>query len=679
MSVMLFKLSFSNIRKSMRDYAIYFFTLLIGVSIFYVFNAIGTQTAFLQVSENSSDIIDLLVNILTGISSFVAIVLGLLIVYASHFLMRRRNKEFALYLILGMGKRRISAILLLETLFIGIFSLGIGLLAGIGISQLMGAFVANLFEADMTSYRFTVSGEAILKTLQYFGIMYLAVILLNGIVISKCKLINLLQSGKKSEKLKLKNPVLCVIVFLLAACGLGYAYYQVGWNNVMINEGRIELMIALGAVSTFLIFWSVSGMLLRVMMSAKKTYYRGLNCFTIRQISSKVNTMVMSMTVICLMLFVTICALAAAFSMRNSMNANLKKYCPVDCEIVYQNEASPDYLDQLGDEKEDFTKLFSDHVQFNSYADKQFTFRTATDGMAEQILERYPYLSGMDYPEDIVKLSDYNALMKLYGKEPLSLNGDEFILLCDFKSLVKIRNEVLAQGKSISIFGKELKPKYTKCQDGFIDISAQCLNAGIYIVPDSVVDETAISRNYFFGNYAAETKSEKAAIEAEITKKYDAVNQNLIHQENKISISINTKIDISESAVGLGAIVTFLGLYIGIVFLISCGAVLSLKTLSEDVDSIPRYAILRKIGVEEKEISKSLFRQTGIFFLLPLLLASIHSIFGMKFALFILETFGTEKIAQSVLSTSVLILLIYGGYFLIAYFCGKSIIREHKS
>ena len=121
-----------------------------------------------------------------------------------------------------------------------------------------------------------------------------------------------------------------------------------------------------------------------------------------------------------------------------------------------------------------------------------------------------------------------------------------------------------------------------------------------------------------------------------------------------------------------------MGLYVGLVFLISCGAILALKELSESVDSISRYEMLRKIGAEDADISKSLLRQTGIFFLLPLVLACVHSVFGMKFASFFLEVFGTEKIGLSVGVTSVILLLIYGGYFLITYFCSKGIIRERR-
>ena len=161
----LFKIPLRNIRRSLCDYAIYFFTLIIGVSIFYVFNAIGGQAAMMQISSSRGDIVKLLQTTLSGVSVFVAVILALLIVYASRFLMKRRSREFALYMLLGMSKRSISAILLMETIIIGIGSLAVGLILGIGLSQFMSALVVNLFEADMTAYKLTVSGRAIGMTI----------------------------------------------------------------------------------------------------------------------------------------------------------------------------------------------------------------------------------------------------------------------------------------------------------------------------------------------------------------------------------------------------------------------------------------------------------------------------------------------------------------------------------
>lgn len=677
---MLWKLSIRNIRRSVRDYAIYFLTLVIGVSVFYVFNAIGGQAAMLQVSKSRNDIVQLLKTTISGVSVFVAIVLALLIVYASRFLMKRRNREFALYMLLGMSKGGISALLVAETVIIGLGSLLVGLAAGIGLSQLMSAVVADLFEADMAAYRLSVSGEAVRLTVLYFVGMYLVVMLFHGGAVTRMKLIDLIQSGRKSERIRLRNPVLCVLVFLASVCLLGYAYNRVGWHSSQLDRKKLMLCIILGSVSTFLIFWSVSGMFLRVVMSLKGVYYRGLNAFTFRQVSSKVNTMVFSMSVICLMLFVTICSLASAFSMRNSMNANLKALCPVDMELVVH------YLEQVPGQAKAVSELcadggcdladgFEDYVEFTGYEDPAFTFATFFGEQIDAVRMQYAFLD-YDAPELLVRLSDYNALMKLYGKDAVSLSEDEYILLCDYKNMKQLRDMRLKDGGQITVFGHVLHSRSDACQDGFVDIGAQKMNPGIYVIPDSVAEESGAVESYFFGNYDAGTKEEKQSMEKRQRERLQAV---LDAYSGNIGYSINTKQDIREAAVGLGAIVTFLGLYIGLVFLIACGAILALKELSESVDSIPRYEMLRKIGAEEREISTSLFRQTGIFFLLPLLLAILHSVVGMKFAGVILESLGTEGTWASVGWTTVILLLIYGGYFAVTYGSSKRIIRDRTT
>ena len=171
--MMLFNLSLKNIRKSFKDYAIYFFTLILGVAIFYIFNSLESQTVMLKLNSSTKDIIKLMNNVLSGVSVFVSFILGLLIVYANQFLMKRRKKEFGIYMILGMSKKQISKILLVETITIGLISLVIGLVLGVALSQVMSIVVANMFEADMTKFTFVFSLSAWIKTMIYFGIMYL--------------------------------------------------------------------------------------------------------------------------------------------------------------------------------------------------------------------------------------------------------------------------------------------------------------------------------------------------------------------------------------------------------------------------------------------------------------------------------------------------------------------------
>ena len=224
--MMLCKLSLKNIKKSFKDYAIYFFTLILGVAIFYVFNSLDSQTIMMNVSSSTQEIIKLMINMLSAVSVFVAFILGFLIIYASRFLIKRRNKEFGIYLTLGMSKRKISMILFFETILIGIISLIVGLGIGTILSQFMSIIVANMFEADLTKFTFIFSYDSCIKTIIYFSIMYLFVMIFNTIVINKCKLIDLLHSSKKSEKIKFKNPIFCTIVFILSVGMLSYSYYM---------------------------------------------------------------------------------------------------------------------------------------------------------------------------------------------------------------------------------------------------------------------------------------------------------------------------------------------------------------------------------------------------------------------------------------------------------------------
>ena len=168
---MLFKLSIKNMRKTIKDFAIYVLTLVLGVAIFYMFNSLDSQEAMMQVSSSTRELIKLMITMLGFVSVFVAVILGLLIVYANNFLINRRKKEFGTYMMLGMSKGQISRILLIETIFVGIISLIVGLVIGVFASQFMSVLVGKLFAADMSKFEFVFSKDACIKTCIYFAVM----------------------------------------------------------------------------------------------------------------------------------------------------------------------------------------------------------------------------------------------------------------------------------------------------------------------------------------------------------------------------------------------------------------------------------------------------------------------------------------------------------------------------
>ncbi len=698
---MLFKLSIKNMKKSFKDYAIYFLTLVLGVAIFYMFNSLDSQEAMLQVSSSTRDIIKLMVNMLGYVSVFVAVVLGLLIVYANNFLINRRKKEFGIYMTLGMGKRQISKIILMETILVGIISLIVGLIIGIFASQFMSVLVAKMFEADMSKFQFVFSKDACIKTCIYFAVMYVAVMFFNTFTISRYKLINLLNATKKNESIKIKKPVISILVFLFGAGILGYAYWKVtGDVNSLTTADKILPPILMGIVGTISIFWSLSGFVIQVAQKMKSTYLKDTNMFVLRQINNKINTTIISMSVICLMLFMTISILSVSLSLRNTMQRELADMTPVDLNLSKTANLPESYTnrqgkvinytkEQIEDSKisiEETLKnngldmsVLKDVVEIPIYTSNDLTWEDFFGEDYGKVKAQFPKL---DYgaAEAIVKISDYNKIAKLYGTEQYELKDDEYIVLCDYDNMAEIRNQVLNEGgHKLTIAGKEYKSKYANCKNGYIEMAASHINTGIILVPDNCpLTEDMKEKTVFVANYNVETDEEKEEIE-----KIFADNNNSILLQNLDNKGIDldgiTKIVIIQSSVGVASIVTFIAIYLGIIFLIASAAILALKQLTESSDNKQRYLVLRKIGCDEKMINKALFSQIAIFFGLPLILAIIHSIFGIQFAMTIMAGLAkSEDLLPSIIATVIIIGIIYGAYFLATYLGSKNIIKEEE-
>ena len=684
-------MSVKNIRKSIKDYTIYFLTLILGVAIFYMFNSLDSQEAMLVVNSSTRQIVKLMVGMINYVSVFVAVILGFLIVYANNFLIKRRKREFGLYMTLGMGKRQISGILLGETFLIGLISLVVGLVIGVFGSQLMSILVAKLFQADMSEYQFVFSEAACWKTCAYFGVMYAASMVLNIVIISRYKLIDLI-SAEKNEKVRMKNPVICVLVFLAAAVTLGTAYYMVTGGLTQLDlMNQLVIPILMGIVSTFLIFWSVSGLALKVVQMRKGLYLKDSNIFVLRQIHNRINTTVVSMTIICLLLFMTITVLSTALSLNRVLTQDLEEMTPVDLNL-YKTANLPDNGNYTQLQIEDSQKPISDTLKENgldmkvlkdvtevaTYTSTEWTWETSLQSVIESAKENYPMLM-YDTAEEIIKLSDYNKIARLYGNREYELAEDEYLVLCDFDNMKNLRDMALKNGSEVAIGGKVYHSRYPECQEGYLVISTSHTNTGLMVVPDSCpLSEDMKERYYLMADYNADTKEEKYQTEAMFTNYGDGDHELMENLEEKqIRLDGVSKISIIESSKGLSTIISFIAIYLGIIFLIASSAILALKELTENSDNRHRYTILRKIGMDEKMIHQTLFRQIGIFFMAPLILAVVHSIFGIQFALKIVAVqVETREMLPSVIATAVFLILVYGGYFLATYMESKNIIRE---
>lgn len=656
------KIAIGNVKKSFKDYAIYFLTLTLAVCIFYSFNSIESQKALMEINASDRKYVPTVMNAISNVSVFVSVILGGLILYANNFLIKKRKKELGIYMTLGMGRRNISRILVTETFLVGVISLVSGLIIGIGVSQGLSTFALKLFDLPINKYKFAISTGAIGKSVLYFGIMFLLVMLFNVYVVSKYKIIDLLTAGRKNEDVKFRNPLIYVITFIMCVASLGYAYVTVLKIGLNFTNPMLVVSIILGILGTLLFFFSLSGFILYVVKKNKKVYFKGLNIFIIKQINSKVNTNFISMSVICLMLFLTMVALSTGISFNRMMDATTKEITPFDASITLENKDESYTIEEVLNKANFKISNNEKYVSYNVY-------RT---GM--EVVDFVP--EGKDYNNDIdfIKVSDYNKILNLKGEKEITLNNNEILLLSNESRLANSTNERLKNSNKVNIKEKEYLVKNAKViQENLYTYDVRTNYFTIVINDEFLsgykITESVLNVNYLDGN------------REEYNKKYDNVARGF-YDENGPKLNINriagkSKDEVCAGSKGLKTIVLFIGIYIGIVFLITSMAVLALQQLSEASDSIDRYKSLKRIGSNGTMIDKTIFIQTFVYFSLPVFLAIIHSIVGIYVVNYYINRFQQIDIILPALMTGLVFLVVYVVYFYTTYVGYKNIVKSN--
>lgn len=667
------KIAINNVKKSFKDYTIYFLTIAFAVCIFYSFNAIDAQKAVLVMSKSQAEYMTVVTTLISYVSIFVSFILGGLILYANNFLIKKRKKELGIYMTLGMSKSKISKILLGETLIVGILSLVAGLLLGVLLSQGLSLFTAKLFEVDMTEFKFILSFGAIGKTILYFAIIFGVLMIFNTTIVSRYKLIDMLNAGRKNEEIKIKNPIVSSIIFIISVVILVFAYYLVTKVGLNMQKIEFEASIVLGILGIVGFFFGIAGFIISMVQRSKNIYLKKLNIFITRQISSKVNTNFLSMAVISLMLFITIVILSTGLSFKSALEAGI--VAPFDASVKLFTEEGEKYtsVDQI-----------LNIAKYDVKDNKAIFFNTyRMDGPdANSILKNYAVGSfkkdldnGKERWEsiDMIKLSDFNKIRELEGKSTFTMNDDEVMLLSNFKSAkASIENMIKLKG-TVNLNGKEYKVANTDYLDDALYNSVIADNVLTLIVNDNFDGNIYLSDAYMDVNY--KNPGDESA-EEDMQNSFHNVKDN--KELYDLPLIVYTKQDVYNENKGVSTIILYIGLYLGIVFLIASAAVLALQQLSEASDSSDRYKALKKIGATEKMINKTIFAQTVIYFIMPLGLAIVSSIVGINVVNKYLSLFGNTNIVPTALLTLAILVIVYGGYFYVTYTGYKSIIKNSK-
>lgn len=599
------KLALRNVRRSFRDYGVYLLTLTFGVCLFYTFNSIDGQGAMVYLARSENPMVDAIMTIIDIFSVFVAVVLACLILYANRFLLRRRKRELGTYLLLGLSQGQVSRLLFLETGLIGVISLIAGLALGAAASFGMSALTLSMFEIDVSGMlALTFSPKAAGKTVLYFGVIFLLVMALSGVQVSRSKLIDLIHGERKNEVLKPRPLSVAVLQFVLGVVCLLAAYAILlifGMALAVAIPFLCFPMLGLGTLGTLLIFRSLSGFVMKFVQNRPGLYFKNLNVFTLRQWISKVHTTYLAQTVVCILLLLAIGITASSLGLNSTLTAMTDGEAPFD--ITVQN--------QSGDtERIDFDALLREG---GVDPDEKLSWSHDTP-----FYYNNKEVTGIEEASAALRVSDYDALMARQGLSAYA-------------------------GPLPALLGRQ-EDKLTTGNLGLTCI----------LIPDEMADQLEVRRQIWSADYADGNKEET---EYQLLQLIRPLN-------SRLAVRAESRLSIYADMVGNKILALFLGLYLGFTFLLAAAAVLALQQLSQGADNAGRYAVLRRLGAEEKQMKRSATQQVALAFLLPLALALIHSVVGMKAANDIIATAGRVDSAASSLVTAGVLLAVYGGYFL---------------
>ena len=664
------KLIIKNVRKNIRDYLIYFLTLMISVSVFYAFNSISDQPAFSEMGMTKTLLYDQLGILLSTLTVLIAVVLAFLIIYANQFLLKRRKKELGLYMVLGMKKGRISRIFAGETFCVGVIALVTGLCLGVALSQGISLVALKLFAIELSKFQLVFSMGAFQKTALCFAVIFLLVMTFNVWSVSSVHLIDLLTASRKNETSQNRSRLLPILLFFVSlACILssGVMFYR---NGILPSRENRSFQAAgiLLVAGTFLFFYSLSTVLVQVLRANSNVYLRGLNTFLVRQVGSKIRTNYFIMSIVCGLLTVTICAVSVGVSTALAMNELSGSATPYDLNVLSNVSMDGDssILEYLASKDADLSGYAENMEQISIY-EADFTYGSLFEG---QNVELWPIDEGIsDSGVSVLAVSDFNRALAMQGKEPVALTENQYLLNCNYKGTFQYVEKALESHADLVLAGIPLqRASDTVLEETYFMTSVGNNDRGTLIVPDAVARSLTKDVNVLLVQYRPDADSD-AVLQKMIPIGLDDTHGYRYAEKNMMY----------DMFYGLNALVSFLCCYIGLIFLLICAALLALKQLTETTDNIYRYGLLQKLGAKKEQINRTLLSQTAIFFAAPLAVAGIFSAVLMGKAMEIVEEFMNIHISTNMVFTVVLFLVVYGSYFLATYLSCKRMVVEHQN
>ncbi|MBG9754417.1 FtsX-like permease family protein [Lysinibacillus sphaericus] len=575
----LFSLARKNIQRNLSNYFLYIASMVFSIVIYFTFVTLKYNDDLSALKQSSQQI--------KGLMSASSVVLLFFIVifmaYSNSFFMKKRKKEVALYSLLGVRKQKIGLLLFFENLVIGLVSLVLGIVLGFFMSQGLLMILVRLMGYEIVG-NLTFSIEALVNTTVIFTVLFLFTSLQGYRVIYQFKLIDLFHAEKQGEQI----PRASLVAAVLGTALIAFGYYTAA-SDMFTSEiwrfftvlGTPLMVIGVTIVGTYLLFHSVSVFVLTALKRATSWSWKGLNLIGVSQLLYRIRANAKSLSIIAILSATTITAGGGVFGMYYNAEATVRQMLP----NTFMWKGDP----------VDFSRkdvIYNESLSVkNLRVDNEFSFFEYT----------------------LLKESDYNRLAKLQGKDQNLHIADGSTVLLDaayderFSHDFTGENFKLKNGDSFHV-----EKMYTESVLNFIP-------AGTVLV---------VNDQEFAATNAEEIKMQAIGLDNDL--KQQVVSQDIIKQlstEQQESFS-SVPQSYEDSIATVGALL-FVGSFLGLVFLAATGSIIYFKILTEAEEDQAKYAILNKIGVNSKQILKTVAGQVAVIFSAPLIVGIVHSAFAL--------------------------------------------------
>lgn len=683
------KLAITNAKKSIKDYSIYFITITLCVGLFYAFMSLSSSSYEL-ITEDSYNF-EMLQDIMKYSTYVITALLAILVGYVNNYVMKRRKREFATYILLGTEQKSVALMFFIETLIIGSMAIFLGVFVGTLFSQVVTALILLTAKQEII-FNFRLYIDTVVITFIFFLAMFFIIGINNIRVLRKLKLIDMLNAEKKSEFQFKRSGKVYGIVFILAiilysVCGYCTIYLIKADNErtvtSMVSE-TVYTAVALVSfiIATYTLFYSLAYILILVKEKWINFKYEDTNLFLIGTIVSKLKTAPILMATISITFFGAAVSFIVTLIMSQWSLGYLDYRAPYDIDVrTYYNIDENRRYESI----EDIPNF--NYGEIISYLNK--------DNNLEEycIIDKY-FINPEDFnirdrwsrPLNVVKLSQFNKARSMLGYDEIKLKEDEFTTHWA-KSIEENQiQSFIKENSKINIGGEELRLSSN-------DFYKESLGEGIFnlftdtviIIPDNICNNLTLATSNLIGNLKKDLKYEEG-LELEnsiIPNWYADNNKEIIEKYNKDYvdyseelIAIRIKSVETSEMLNLNLGMRILGIYLGIVLLMISLTVLALQQLADSIEHKSRFNVLRNLGVEEDKIYKIVLKQISIYFIIPVFIALVGVIVFSCNYFKVIETeisfyVGDKAFIANIVFAVILLISIYIVYFLGTYYTFK--------